>query len=494
MRYPLATLFAALISASLAHAATPGQTACSQIQGSLGQGKVANPNLLNFQYQQSKNGYWNTRLNANNPACAVYPSSASDVSTSLKAIKAAGSRFAIKAGGHNPNANFSSTNNGVLLDMSKMTDKSYDPAKGTCTYQPGNKFGDLYEFYEQFGVTITGARLSGVGSGLGLGGGLSYLSGEYGLSVDGFQSLEVVLPSGEIVTASKTSYPDLFFAMRGGGGNAYGVVTSYTVTARKVGKFHSGLLVYALNETNRVLEAVHDFTRYNTNPKANLIATWEKIPLPDLNINLDEIFILFAVYDGEDPGNSYKNFTDIPHILDTRQVRSYVSTTRDLATPFATDISKGSNTFRVSVHAIDDDTYKQAYDQWRAWAQRPEIKSKYMLTSLDFQPVLRSLTDASKSQGGNAMDMPDGPWFWLNYLLTTPPTLSASDYNEIQESFKEMVNVVPAAKNLPLFINDAAYDQNPLPTFSTYQRLKSIKAKYDPDGFFSSKTGGWAFP
>lgn len=77
-------------------------------------------------------------------------------------------------------------------------------------------------------------------------------------------------------------------------------------------------------------------------------------------------------------------------------MRSYVSTTRDLATPFATDISKGSNTFRVSVHAIDDDTYKQAYDQWRAWAQRPEIKSKYMLTSLDFQPVLRSLTDASK--------------------------------------------------------------------------------------------------
>lgn len=91
--------------------------------------------------------------------------------------------------------------------------------------------------------------------------------------MDGFQSLEVVLPSGEIVTASKTSYPDLFFAMRGGGGNAYGVVTSYTVTARKVGKFHSGLLVYALNETNRVLEAVHDFTRYNTNPKANLIVS-----------------------------------------------------------------------------------------------------------------------------------------------------------------------------------------------------------------------------
>lgn len=82
--------------------------------------------------------------------------------------------------------------------------------------------------------------------------------------------------------------------------------------------------------------------------------------------------------------------------------RSYVSTTRDLATPFATDISKGDNTFRVSVHRIDDDTYKEAYAQWQAWAEKPENKARYTLTSLDFQPVSKSLTDASKVSGREA--------------------------------------------------------------------------------------------
>lgn len=156
----IARLFATvLFAASLASSATtstPGSTACTSIKGSLGESKVALPGLLDLAYQNSKNGYWNTRLNADNPACVVFPTSASDVSASLKAIKAAGSRFAIKAGGHNPNKDFSATNGGVLLDLSKMTDKSYDPQAGTCTYQPGNRFGDLYEFYQQFGVTVTG--------------------------------------------------------------------------------------------------------------------------------------------------------------------------------------------------------------------------------------------------------------------------------------------------------------------------------------------------
>lgn len=342
---------------------------------------------------------------------------------------------------------------------------------------------------------MTGARLGGVGSGLGLGGGLSYLSGEYGMAVDGFQSLEVVLPSGEIVTASKKSYPDLFFAMRGGGGNAYGVVTKYTVTARKVGTFHSGLIIYALNSSRQAIEAVHSFTKYNKDPKANVIGSWLNLPLPDLGIHLDEALLLFAVYDGPDPGNAFKNFTDIPHVLDTRAQRSYVSTTRDLTTPLSTDFSRGNNFFRVSVHNIEGTDYKTTYENWRNWAQDPKNKARYLLTSLDFQPVLRSLTDASKAQGGNAMDMPDGPYFWLNYLITTPPWLSEADYNDIQASFKRLVEGSPGRDpKLPLFINDAAWDQNPLTTFSTYQRLKGIKQKYDPDGFFSNYTGGWAFP
>ena len=100
-----------------------------------------------------------------------------------------------------------------------------------------------YTYYAQYRVTLVGARLADVGTGLALGGGLSYLSGEFGLAVDSFRSLQVVLPSGEIVTASPSNHSDLFFALKGGGGNAYGVVTEYTVQARPVEQVWGGLLV-----------------------------------------------------------------------------------------------------------------------------------------------------------------------------------------------------------------------------------------------------------
>jgi hypothetical protein len=89
---------------------------------------------------------------------------------------------------------------------------------------------------------------------LALGGGLSYLSGQYGLACDSFRELEVVLPNGDIVIASPTENEDLFFADRGGGGNAYGVVTNYTIQTRPSGTFYSGNPIYLFNQTADVLK------------------------------------------------------------------------------------------------------------------------------------------------------------------------------------------------------------------------------------------------
>jgi hypothetical protein len=120
--------------------------------------------------------------------------------------------------------------------------------------------------------------------------------------------------------------------------------------------------------------------------------------------------------------------------------------------PIATEASRGNNIFRVGVHRADNDECKNALDVWRNWGE--SSKGKYLLLSLDFQPVPKSLTDASKAQGGNAMDMPDGPWFWLNYLITTLPGMSQPDYDAIQSSFRDMVASTTNAEGLPLFIND----------------------------------------
>jgi FAD/FMN-containing dehydrogenase len=466
-----------------------GPAACANLTGSLGSVKVVtsqlDPNYLESQFE-----YWNARLSNYAPSCVVYPTSAQDVSIAVQAIRTSGSRFAVRVGGHNPNPGFSSVDQGVLIDLRNLNQKSYDPVTTLASYQPGQTFGEVYEYFAQYGRTVVGARLAGVGTGLALGGGLSYLSSQYGLAADSFREMEVVLPSGEIVTASGTENSDLFFACKGGGGNAYGIITKYTVQSRPSGTFTAGIVAYLFDQTEQIGQALADFTRYNTDPKAAIIGTYETLGTPDLTLNLDKAGILFLVYDGEDPGDVFDNFTNIPHILNTLGPKTYLDVI-NMPIPLSTELSRGDNFFRVQAHRIDDDSWKDIIATWKAWTDAH--KGTYILTSLDWQPIPKTLTDASKEQGGNAMDMPDGPWMWFNYLLTTIPGMAQADYDAIQASFKQMVESTQSLKGLPLFINDAAYDQNPLKTFSTYSRLQGIKKKYDPDSFFASKTGGWNF-
>lgn len=476
---------------STASALTSGAIACTNLTSSLGSGKVSS-NPLDLRYIASRGDYWNALQSIYQPSCIVYPTSAQDVSIVLQAIRVSNSRFAIKAGGHNTNNFFSSVDNGVLIDLSSLNAKSYDPSSTLATYEPGSTYGELYDYYAQLGRTVLGPTLAGVGTGAALGGGLSYLSPQYGMACDDFRELEVVLPSGEIVVASPESYTDLFFGLRGGGGNAYGIVTKYTVQSRPVGQFFAGNLVYIFEQNDAVADAIQSFMQYNPDPKASIVATYLKLLTPDVNLNLDEAILVFLVYDGPHAGDVFQNFTSIPYLLNTMSIKNYPEVI-NMPIPFLAELTRGDNTFRVGVHrVIDDDSYKTALDAWRNWAETN--KGSYELLTFDYEPVPKSLTDASNAQnGGNAMQMPDGPWYWISYILETPPGMSQVDYDAVQTSFANMVDSVGNAKDLPLFVNDASFDQNPLATFSTYSDLQQIKAKYDPDGFFSQKTGGWSF-
>ncbi|KAJ5002570.1 putative FAD-linked oxidoreductase [Colletotrichum sp. SAR 10_66] len=497
------TLGLANTASALLTARDAGSTACTDLTAQLGSTKVATS--IKIDYIQSKNEYFNTAQSGYNPSCVVFPTTTQDVAAILKSVRAAGSRFAIKTEGHNPNTFFSSVDKGVLIDLTEMNERTYDETTTLGTYQPGGKFGDIYDYFAKYNRTVVGARLSGVGSGLALGGGLSYLSSQYGLAVDSFRELEVVLPSGDIVTASPSENEDLFFAMRGGGGNAYGVVTKYKVQTRPIGNLYAGNVIYLFNQTQNVMNAIANFTLYNEDPKAAIIGTYEKLGTPALgDLNLDDFAILFMVYDGDKAGaeKAFANFTSIPHLLNTLGSKTYKEVI-NMPLPNGAELSKGKNQFRNGVYripfpgsetgnAVVDNAYRSAHEAWTKWGA--DNKGKYTLLSIDYQPIPKSLTDASKSQnGGNAMQMPDGPWLWLCFLLQSSPFLTSGQTAELEASFKKMVESVPFADDLPLFINDAHYDQDPLKTFTTYSKLQEIKAKYDPEGFFSNYTGGWNF-
>lgn len=275
-------------TAFAASASSPGSVACADIKSKLGASKVTG-NQLNPSYISIIQSYWNARNSQYKPACIVQPASTTDVVVAVKAIRSAMSRFAVKTAGHNPNKFFSSVDEGVLINLAKLNAKSYDAQTTLATYGPGTSFAEVYDFFAPYNVTVVGARLADVGTGLALGGGLSYLSSQYGLAADSFRELEVVLPSGEVTTASSTKNPDLFLGLKAGGGNAYGIVTRYTVQSRPIGEFYGGNLIYFANQTLAVMEAIRDFTRDNTDPKAAIIGTYEKLLTPGLGLNLDEV-------------------------------------------------------------------------------------------------------------------------------------------------------------------------------------------------------------
>lgn len=130
MWFDVPLVFIAAVGAGTGVDATgPAIATCTSIEGSLSHEKIATKSLLNFKYAQYK-VFWNTRLDRKNTACIVFPTLTNDVSTLLKTIKAASSRFAIKAGRHSPNKDVVSTKVCVLLDLGNMKDKSSDPSVG----------------------------------------------------------------------------------------------------------------------------------------------------------------------------------------------------------------------------------------------------------------------------------------------------------------------------------------------------------------------------
>ena len=146
--------------------------------------------------------------------------------------------------------------------------------------------------------------------------GLSHLSPQYGMSCDGFLKLEVVLPNGELVTATgNNNYSDLFYFLKGSG-NGAGIVTEYTVKTHDVGKTYYGNLIISADHEDAIHEAVVDFVK-NAPPKAGIVVVRNTF----LTRPLDSYFIIIS-YDGEDPGDAYALFDKIPHMSDNRKVVS----------------------------------------------------------------------------------------------------------------------------------------------------------------------------
>lgn len=194
------------------------------------------------------------------PALIARCADVADVINAVNFGRANGLSIAVRGGGHNV-AGLALCDDGLVVDLSEMRGIRVDPTRRIAHVQGGCVWGDVDHATHPFGLaTPTGIiSTTGVG-GLTLGGGFGHLSRHYGLSCDNLISADVVTADGQFVTASASEHPDLFWALRGGGGN-FGVVTSFEFQLHPVSTVYGGLLFYPVEQTEQVLRVFRDYMR-----------------------------------------------------------------------------------------------------------------------------------------------------------------------------------------------------------------------------------------
>ncbi len=222
---------------------------------------------------------WNGMV-AKQPAVVVQPASAGDVATTVDFARSQAVLLSVKGAGHNI-AGTAIADRGLTLDMSRMRDVSVDPEARLARVGPGCLLQDVDRATQAHGLATPLGFISEVGvAGLTLGGGLGYLTRRFGWTVDNLEEVEIVTADGRVRTASRDENADLFWALRGGGGN-FGVVTRFTVRLHEVGPMvYGGLVAWPFDRADEILDAYRTITRDAPRELAVWLVLLHAPPLP----------------------------------------------------------------------------------------------------------------------------------------------------------------------------------------------------------------------
>ena len=201
---------------------------------------------------------WNGNVDRR-PAVIVRCLGAADVQQAVNVARSLGVLLSVRGGGHSA-PGYGTTDGGLVIDLSRMNGIRVDPDARTVWAQGGVLWREFDQETQAYGLATTGGTVSNTGiAGLTLGGGLGWLMGKHGLSIDNLVSADVVTADGQLRKASAKDDADLFWALRGGGGN-FGVVTSLEYRLHPVTEVLGGMVLYPLDQARDVLRFYRDFS------------------------------------------------------------------------------------------------------------------------------------------------------------------------------------------------------------------------------------------
>ena len=272
------------------------EDAVEEFAGQL-RGVVAGPGADSYEEART---IWNAMIDRH-PGAVVRCAGAADVKRAVIFARKHDLLISVRSGGHNIAGNAVS-DGGLMIDLSAMTSVRVDPDARTARVEAGATLGDFDIEAQAFGLaTPLGINSTTGVAGLTLGGGFGWISRKYGLTIDNLLSADVVTAEGEIVRASEAENSDLFWAIRGGGGN-FGVVTSFEFQLHPVGpEVLSGLIIHPYAKAPELLEKYRDFVADAPEELTCWVVLRKAPPLPFLSedVHGTDVLIFAACYAGD---------------------------------------------------------------------------------------------------------------------------------------------------------------------------------------------------
>jgi FAD/FMN-containing dehydrogenase len=236
---------------------------------------------------------WNGMIDRH-PLAVIRAAAVGDIAPTVKSAREHGLALAVRGGGHSV-AGYGTVDRGLVLDLGALKAVEVDPVLRTVRAEPGATLADVDRATEPHGLAVPVGVVSSTGvAGLTVGGGIGWLTRAHGLTIDNLIAAEVVTASGETVQASGTENPELFWGIRGGGGN-FGVVSSFTFRAHPLGpKVFAGNLIYRQEHWRAALRAYEAWTRDLPDPLGSIISFL--VPPAGWDMGADPLMILGFVW------------------------------------------------------------------------------------------------------------------------------------------------------------------------------------------------------
>jgi FAD/FMN-containing dehydrogenase len=409
------------------------------------------------------------------PLAIVRPVDVADVRTAVRAAADAGLDLAVRAGGHSV-PGYGTVDDGIVIDLRAMKGIRILPDTHVAQVGAGCTWGDFDHAAGDVGLATTGGIISTTGvAGLTLGGGIGYLARAHGLSCDNLRSADVVLADGTAVTASANSHPDLYWALRGGGGN-FGVVTSMEFDLHPVDTIYGGPLFFELDAAEDILRTYREWIVDAPRQMGAFPAFQIAPPLPFIpqHRHGDPLTLLVTCFNGPDD-----------------HAEKLLSAFRDIADPVAEHVERMPYTALNS--AFDALLPPGLQHYWKANFV-DELTDEAIAAHLEHGPNVPALQSTMHLYpiNGAVHDTASTDTAFAHRDATFAPVIAGmwpdpADNTDNIRWVRDYYNATAPHSNQGGYINFMADDDNDRIHANyneNYDRLVAIKRQYDPDNLF----------